>query len=153
MADSIFSPEISHDEALFTLGQVLFDDRGRAWAYVHATAAIKAQHAVSWLPGTWDIAEVTAARLSGGNGNHAVGIVTVNIPADDFCWAQVFGQAVAHVEDVDADSFSYTTSSAGVLGDDSSGQQRTRNIVWLEGRSGSGAINVWLNWPGANHYV
>ena len=152
MTDNTFNPEIEGPVSMFTLGAVLWDDRGRAFTYVRAGANCGQYDLVKWAPGTYSAIPASTANMN--QRGEALGCPQVAIGSGNYGWVQVFGFGRARVAGaVDTDEYSYSSSTAGAIDNVSSGNIRTRNIVFAGTTSGAGVVDCMFGWPGDLRYV
>ena len=152
MSDQAFSPLIEGPNPLYTLGQVLWDDKGKAWQYIKASTNISATHTAGYqIDFQASAVNHTLLNTTFNGGNAVLGVAAVAISSGNYGWVQVYGLCRLTVGTVAAASYSYTSATDGILDDSSSGQSRTRRVVFMEG--GSGTIDAYLFFPGGDRTV
>ena len=154
MASESFNPEIVDVMPGYTPGAILWDDAGRAYCYIEASANLSAAHVALWSTQTFTGTLTTSTNMSGNGETRRLGVVMATIPEGSYGWAQVYGPGRMMVNGaVSQTGTAYTSGTPGQLNDSSSGQSRTRNIIFTSSAAGAGLIDVELNWPGGDNYV
>ena len=157
MADPIFNPDIAGDVSMYTPGCTLWDLEGKAWMYIRAVGNLTRNHVVMVQKDPSNARLATTARLSASSdeGSARLGIPRIDIADDEYGWIQMYGPALVETDGAisNLDSYSYSTSTAGKLDDNSSGTHRTRNIVFWTAPSAAGTAECMLNWAGGVRYV
>tara|TARA_Y100000310_G_scaffold274406_1_gene290412 strand:- start:3837 stop:4334 length:498 start_codon:yes stop_codon:yes gene_type:complete len=124
----------------FPLGmKVPLSDGGEAM-FVHANGAITQYDCVG-IDEDFEAAAITKAIVDDG---HFVGFAQVAFADNDFGWVHTKGSNISCrlAASCAADSVLYTTSTAGVLDDSSSGQTKIDGIVGVGSASAGGIDNV-----------
>ena len=156
MANEIFNPALTDTIPMYTPGVLLWDDRGKAWVYVKASEDI-AKYAVVMFQLDNVAQEITTGRLnaSSSEGSDRLAVTLVDVPDDDYFWAQVYGNATAKIAGAisNLEQYSYSSATAGAIDDNSSGNHRTRNIIFLDSPNAAGTAEVLMNWPGGVRFV
>ena len=155
MTGQLFNPSLTHAAPMFTLGCLLWDDAGNAWLYVRVNEDVSAHHCVMVQNDYEEAQMISTSRLnaSSDEGSARIGIPRVAIAEDDYGWIQLYGHAMCQTGAIsNLESYSYSTSTAGTLDDDSSGAHRTRNVIF-QTSGAAGVRPVHLNWAGGVRYV
>ena len=122
-----FNPELVDETPQYTLGAVLWDDDGKAWAYVEAATALTAHYVAGWQADGAARA-ITSAQSTTWNHMFFAGMPVADIPAGSYGWCQVYGPCrfkVASSYAVGASA--YTTTTAGQV--DDSGSHKIRRLA------------------------
>lgn len=132
--------------AEFKLGQTDVGEDGTCWVYVQASGALT-QYDYVTIDENYQAAAGTAAALADG---HAVGFAQSAFADDDYGWVAIKGSnikarlAAACAADVPL----YTSATAGVLDDASSGQTKVDGVVAVTGGvTAASSAEIIATWP------
>ena len=157
MSDQMFNPDIVDEMSMYTPGCILWDDAGCAWMYVKVTETCGPNLVVMVQRNPSSAQLITTGRLNASTdeGSARMGIPRTTIPDDFYGWIQMYGPALVETDGAitNLEQYSYSTAEEGKLDDNSSGQHRTRNIIFWTAPNSAGTAECMLNWPGGVRYV
>lgn len=140
----IFDSSRVDDTPQYGLGELTFDETGKAFVYVKASAAISTGRMAA-------IDRLYTAKASPSNtASGLYGLANHAIAKDKFSWLQRLGPSPALQVAANCAAFVqlYTDSPAGQLDDDASSQKAIRGVWITSARSASaGPAPCMLNWP------
>lgn len=144
MSKLVFNPTRVDDDPEYALGEVGWDNKGKAYMYVKAALAIE-KYRMCRIQETFDASETTTAADRG----EQYGVSQADIPIGKYGWVQRLGACTLRVAaSCAAHAVLYTTSVAGTLDDSSTSQEKIWGVHLTTARgTGAGFAPAMLNWP------